>query len=88
MQCINVAQEIDGIPSTKAAGFFFPRHRKCSTEQEKAIFQSFGIDSYKTYLQISRGDHPFIHGGSVLLPAYYGLDIDPGFEPYHGEEID
>ncbi len=82
-----VAQEIDGIPSTKAAGFFFPRHRKCSTEFEQALFRSFGIESYTTYLQISRGEHPFIYSGSSVMPAYYGLDIDPGFEPYCSEGL-
>lgn len=77
-----VAQDVDAIPSTKAAGFFFPRPRKCSTPQEVAIFSSLGMESYAAYLNIILDENPFIHAGAKLLPAYYGLDIDPGFGPY------
>jgi hypothetical protein len=77
-----VAKEIENTPSYKAAGFFFPRWRKSSTEHEKAIFLSRGIESYEAYLQIARGTHPFIAQGAQIIPAYFGLDIDPGFDPY------
>jgi hypothetical protein len=77
-----VAKDTHNLPSNKAAGFFFPRARKCSTPQERAIFQGYGMESYRTYLQIINGTHPFITQGPKLLPAYYGLDIDPGFAPY------
>lgn len=82
-----IAKDIDAIPSTKAAGFFFPRHRKCSTEHERAIFASYGMESYATYLQLVREEHPFIYSGATLMPAYYGLDIDPGFGPYSKEGL-
>lgn len=82
-----IAQEKLNLSSYKAAGFFFPRHRKCSTEQEKAIFKALGIESYKTYLQIAQRVHPLIKKGAYLLPAYFGLDIDPGFDPYIAEGI-
>lgn len=77
-----VASDTHSIASYKAAGFFFPRWRKCSNEQEIATFLARGIESYKTYLAIIAGEHPFIKRGPKLLPAYYGLNIDPGFEPY------
>lgn len=77
-----VAKETAQLPSQKAAGFFFPRARKCSTPEEIAIFTSRGIESYQTYQAIISGMHPFIKAGAKLLPAYYGLDIDPGFAPY------
>jgi D-amino-acid oxidase len=77
-----VAKECDNLPSHNAAGFFFPRARKSSTEHERAIFQARGLESYAAYLQIINDQHPFIAQGAHLLPAYYGLDIDPGFAPY------
>ena len=77
-----IAKEIDNPASYKAAGFFFPRARKCSTPQEISIFQTLGLESYKTYMQIIAGEHPFIKQGPKLLPAYYSPDIDPGFTPY------
>lgn len=77
-----IAKEIDDIPSYKAAGFFFPRWRKSSTEYEKTIFLSRGMESYKVYLQIAQGIHPFIKEGTHIVPAYFGLDINPGFAPY------
>ena len=81
-----VAREIEGVPSSKAAGFFFPRPRKSSTPEEAALFLSAGIESYKAYKQIAQGTHPFIKQGCHLLPAYYSLGIDPEFVPYieHG----
>ena len=77
-----VAKEIQNISSYKAAGFFFPRPRKSSTDQEKKIFLDRGMESYKEYLDIYKGTHSFIKKGPQLLPSYYGLDIDPGFGPY------
>lgn len=77
-----VADKLEDIQSDKAAGFFFPRHRKCSNEAEKAIFQSIGLESYQEYLRIIKGEHPFIAQGPVILPAYFSPDIDPGFDPY------
>lgn len=77
-----IAKEIDDIPSYKAAGFFFPRWRKSSSEQEKQIFFARGVESYETYLQIAQDTHPFIKTGARIVPAYFGLDIDPGFDPY------
>jgi D-amino-acid oxidase len=77
-----VAEQVEQLPSQKAAGFFFPRPRKVSTPPEIAIFRARGLESYNTYLQIMRHEHPFIQEGARLLPAYYGLDIDPGFAPY------
>jgi D-amino-acid oxidase len=75
------------ISSRKSAGFFFPRHRKCSTDQEIALFQYYGFESYKTYLDIITGVHDFIKTGPKLLPAYFGLDIDPGFAPYIATQL-
>jgi D-amino-acid oxidase len=80
--CI-VAKEREKIPSHNAAGFFFPRPRKVASESEKELFLSLGIESYKTYLAIINGSHPFIKQGPKLIPAYFGLDVDdPEFTPY------
>lgn len=81
------AKEINDIPSYKAAGFFFPRARKLSTEQERAIFAARAIESFKEYQKIINGTHPFINQGAKLLPAYYGVAIDPGFAPYIKEGL-
>lgn len=77
-----IARETDNIPSSKAAGFFFPRARKSSTPQERTTFQERGMESYQTYLQIIEDSHPFITQGPKLLPCYFSPDIDPGFKPY------
>ena len=82
-----VAKETNAIPSYKAAGFFFPRPRKVSNAHETQIFLERGMESYATYLDITKGTHPFIKAGPQLLPAYYGADIDPGFGPYIKEGL-
>ncbi len=77
-----IAKETENLPSHKAAGLFFPRPRKCSTQEEIAQFYARGMESYSAYLQIIDGSHPFINRGPQLLPAYFGREIDPGFGPY------
>jgi D-amino-acid oxidase len=77
-----IAKDTENITSYKSAGFFFPRPRKSSTPQEVAVFTSLGMESYTVYQQIIQGAHPFIKSGPKLLPAYFGLAIDPGFAPY------
>lgn len=77
-----IAKDTADIPSHKAAGFFFPRARKSSTDQERALFERLGMESYRVYRQIAREQHAFIKHGAKLLPAYYGCDIDPGFGSY------
>ena len=69
------------FPHIKLQDFFFPRPRQSSTHTEVTLFHQYGIESYKTYLDIISGQHQFIHKGASLLPAYYGRDIDPGFRP-------
>ncbi|HEV2600797.1 MAG TPA: FAD-dependent oxidoreductase [Candidatus Babeliales bacterium] len=81
-----LARETSGLPSDNAAGFFFSRVRKRATPEEQELFESVGMESYALYQQIIQGVHPFIKQGPQIVPAYYGLDIDPGFAPYvaHG----
>jgi len=81
-QIVRIIAKDGYVSSNKAAGFFFPRHRKVSTPEEISVFQSAGMYSYQMYQQIIRGEHPFIKTGPRIIPAYYGLDIDPGFGPY------
>lgn len=76
------AKELQDIPSHKAAGFFFPGAHKRATKQEHAIYDQIGMASYRAYLSILNGTHPFLTHGPMLLPAYYDKDIDPGFVPY------
>lgn len=76
------AKELHNIPSYKAAGFFFPRARKRSTDEERALFDRYGLESYREYLSMIEGSHPFLKTGARILPGYFGLDVNPGFEPY------
>lgn len=78
-----LAQELEKTSSANAAGFFFPRSRKTSTPQEREIFHSLGMESYAIYQQIINGEHSFIKKeAAALLPVYFGLDIDPGYDLY------
>jgi hypothetical protein len=78
-----VAKEIEKTSSANAAGFFFPRSRKTSTADERAVFHSLGLESYAVYQQIINGEHSFINKAVArLLPVYFGLDIDPGYDFY------
>lgn len=82
-----VARETENLMSHKAAGFFFPRPRKCSTPQEIALFHAYGLESLKNYRDIIDGKHPFITRGAQWLPAYFSPSIDPGFKPYCHDDL-
>lgn len=82
-----VAQEITNITSYKAAGFFFPRHRKSSTPEEIALFQEMGLASYITYKEIATGNHNLVKAGAKILPAYFGSEIDPGYSYYIEKQL-
>ena len=77
-----VAEETEDITSYKAAGFFFARPRKRATDAERLVFEAVGMESYMAYRAIATGTHDFIQKGALLLPAYFGRDMDPGFAPY------
>lgn len=82
-----IAKDTENITSFKAAGFFFPRPRKNATQDERDTFLHLGLESYRNYKQIFEGTHEFIKLGVKLVPAYYGFDINPGFEPYINAEL-
>ena len=84
---IIAAEQTKQLPSHKAAGFFFPRHRRTSTPQEKKEFLEIGIHSYKTYRAIATGNHPFIPDGPTIIPAYYGNNNNPGFDEYIKQDL-
>jgi hypothetical protein len=75
-----VAKETDNLTSDAAAGFFFPRTRKRATPEEQAIFETLSTESYRTYLEIAHGIHPFITQGPKLLPSYFDPEISPGLD--------
>lgn len=77
-----VADRWSDIPSEKAAGFFFPRPRRLSTPDEIAQFAAVGSATYRAYLAIEQGNHPYISSGVTRMPAYYDPLLDPGFDPY------
>lgn len=82
-----VAQEITNITSYKAAGFFFPRHRKSSTPEEISLFQEMGLESYIIYKTIALKKHNLIQAGATILPGYFGPEIDPGFSYYIKQKL-
>ena len=45
------------------------------------------MESYATYCQIIRGDHPFIKSGPKLLPVILVLILDPGFEAIYCKSL-
>lgn len=77
-----IADQTENLSSHKAAGFFFPRPRKVSNAQESEFFLNLGMESFEIYKKIINGAHKFISAGVKILPAYYALEIDPGYDPY------
>lgn len=75
-----LAKEIYDIPSWKAAGYFAFVSLQTAPE-EQADLEKIGIETFKTYQRIHKGNHPYIDKKAVrYLPVYGGRNTELGLE--------
>lgn len=73
-------KEIINIPSWQAAGYFAFVSVQTSPE-EQAEMAKIGMDSFKVYQLIEKGEHPYISKESVrYMPVYCSADTSSGVE--------
>jgi D-amino-acid oxidase len=73
-------KDLYDIPSWRAAGYFALVSVKTSPE-EQADLNKIGLNTFLTYRQIDKGEHPYITKEAVkFMPVYCSRDTDAGVE--------
>ncbi len=73
-------KEIINIPSWQAAGYFAFVSVQTSPE-EQAEMAKIGMDTFKVYQSIDKGEHPYISSDAVrYMPVYCSEETDSGVE--------
>jgi len=78
-----VAERFDRLTSHNAGGLIAPVSMDNDPAMQ-ALVDRIGIDAYRFYASIARGDIPEFRGGAVVVPAYFERRDDSGLEPYVG----
>jgi hypothetical protein len=50
----------------------------------QAVIDQIGIDAYRFYAEVARGEHPDFENGALIIPAYFENREESGLEPYVG----
>jgi threonine dehydrogenase-like Zn-dependent dehydrogenase len=78
-----VADRFDGLTSHNAGGLLAPVSMNNDPAMQ-AVIDRIGVDAYRFYAAVARGEHPEFRGGAVIIPAYFERRDDSGLEPYVG----
>ncbi len=73
-------KDLYNIPSWRAAGYFALVSVKTSPE-EQANLNEIGLNTFLTYQQIDKGNHPYITSDAVnFMPVFCSVETDAGVE--------
>jgi hypothetical protein len=78
-----VAERFDRLTSHNAGGLIAPVSMDNDPAMQ-ALVNQIGIDAYRFFASIAKGDVPEFRGGAVVVPAYFERRDDSGLEPYVG----
>ncbi|MDF2965075.1 MAG: dadA [Rickettsiaceae bacterium] len=78
-----IAERFDNLTSHNAGGLLAPVSMNNSLKMQLLIDQ-IGIDAYKFYELIAKGQHPHFKDGAVIVPTYFQTREESGLEPYVG----
>lgn len=74
------AKNLCGISSWRAAGYFALVSLQTSKEEQEEL-NKIGMDTFRTYQQIEKGQHPYIAKEAVrFMPVYCSADTESGVE--------
>lgn len=79
-----VAERFDHLTSHNAGGLLAPVSMD-NDPATQAVIDRIGLDAYRFYAQVARGEHPHFEAGAMILPAYFDTREDSGLEPYVGK---
>ena len=79
-----VAERFDNLTSHNAGGLLAP----VSMDNDPAmqpVIERIGLDAYRFYAQVARGEHPHFKSGALIVPSYFDDRKESGLEPYVGK---
>ena len=79
-----VAERFDGLTSHNAGGLLAPVSMDNDPAMQSVI-ERIGLDAYRFYAQVARGEHPHFKTGAVIVPAYFDDRKESGLEAYVGK---
>ncbi len=78
-----IAEKFDGLTSHNAGGLIAPVSMDNEPELQKVV-NKIGIDAYRFFAKVAKGEHPVIKAGAVIVPTYFETREESGLEPYVG----
>ena len=79
-----VAERFDGLTSHNAGGLLAPVSMDNDPAMQSVI-ERIGLDAYRFYAQVARGQHPHFKSGAMIVPTYFDDRKESGLEPYVGK---
>ena len=79
-----MAERFDGLTSHNAGGLLAPVSMDNDPAMQSVI-ERIGLDAYRFYAQVARGEHPHFKTGAVIVPAYFDDRKESGLEAYVGK---
>lgn len=79
-----VADRFDHLTSHNAGGLLAPVSMD-NDPATQAVIDQIGLEAYRFYAQVARGQHPDFKKGALIVPAYFDTRADSGLEPYVGK---
>jgi hypothetical protein len=79
-----VAASFDNLTSHNAGGLLAPVSMS-NNPQLQPLIDQIGIDAYRFYDRIAKGQHEDFKKGAVILPTYFENRDESGLEPYVGK---
>ena len=81
-----IAEKFDDLTSHNAGGLIAPVSMDNDPELQK-IVDKIGVDAYRFFAKVAKGEHPVIKAGAVIVPTYFEKREDSGLEPYVVDKV-
>lgn len=79
-----VAERFDNLTSHNAGGLLAPVSMDNDPAMQ-AVIEKIGLDAYRFYAEVARGQHPVFKTGAMIVPSYFDDREESGLEPYVGK---
>ena len=78
-----IADRFESLTSHNAGGLLAPVSMDNKPEMQ-VIIDRIGVDAYRFYARVARGEFAEFTGGAVIVPTYFEKRSESGLEPYVG----
>ena len=78
-----IAERFESLTSHNAGGLLAPVSMDNKPEMQ-VIIDRIGVDAYRFYARVARGEFAEFTGGAVIVPTYFEKRSESGLEPYVG----